>query len=136
LERVSTLVLALDGTGGATFFADYAQWESAHEEADRDVGDRIKTPTRTAIETRTKPAAHEGLDARRLTYLEKRDWEQMEQAILEAEEACAACQEAVEDPAVASDPIALRERWAALEAARAEVDRLYGRWAELEEKQR
>jgi hypothetical protein len=30
----------------------------------------------------------------------------------------------------------LRERWAALEAARAEVDRLYGRWAELEEKQR
>ena len=73
---------------------------------------------------------------RRLTYLEKRDWEQMEQTILGAEEACAACQEAVEDPAVASDPIALRERWVALEAARAEVDRLYGRWAELEEKQR
>ena len=136
LERVSTLVLALDGTGGATFFADYAQWESAHEEADRDVGDRIKAPARTAVETRTKPAAREGLDVRRLTYLEKRDWEQMEQTILEAEEACAACQEAVEDPAVASDPIALRERWAALEAARTEVDRLYGRWAELEEKQR
>jgi len=136
LERVSTLVLALDGTGGATFFADYSQWESAHEEADRDVGDRITAPARTAIQTRIKPAAREGLDVRRLTYLEKRDWEQMEQTILGAEEACAACQEAVEDPAVASDPIALRERWVALEAARAEVDRLYGRWAELEEKQR
>lgn len=136
LERVSTLVLALDGTGGATFFADYAQWESAHEEAGRDAGDRIKAPARTAIQTRTQPAAREGLDVRRLTYLEKRDWQHMEQTILEAEEACAACQEAVEDPAVASDPIALRERWAALEAARAEVDRLYGRWAELEEKQR
>ena len=60
----------------------------------------------------------------------------MEQRILEAEAACAACQEAVDDPTVASDPIALRERWAALEAARAEADRLYGRWAELEEKQR
>ncbi len=34
LERVSTLVLALDGTGGATFFADYSQWEAAREEAD------------------------------------------------------------------------------------------------------
>ncbi len=136
LERISTVVLALDGTGGATFFADYAQWESAHEDADRDVGGRIKAPARTAVETRTTPVAREGLDVRRLTYLEKRDWEQMEQAILEAEVACAACQEAVEDPAVASDPIALRGRWAALEAARAEVGRLYGRWAELEEKQR
>ncbi len=70
------------------------------------------------------------------TYLEKRDWERMEQTILEAEEAFAACQEAVEDPAVASDPNALRERWVALEAARDVVDRLYGRWAELEQKQR
>ncbi len=52
LERVSTAVLALDGTGGATFFADYAQWESAHEEADRDVGGRIEAPARTAVEVR------------------------------------------------------------------------------------
>ena len=136
LERVSTLVLALDGAGGATFFADYAQWESAHEEADREVGDRSRAPARTAITTRTKPAGRTGLDVRSLTYLEKREWAQMEQTILEAEAACAACQQAVEDPAVASDPIALRERWAALQSARAEVDRLYGRWAELEGKQR
>ncbi len=60
----------------------------------------------------------------------------MEETILDAEEALAACREQAEDPAVASDSVALRERWAALEAARAEVDRLYARWAELEEKQR
>jgi len=42
----------------------------------------------------------------------------------------------VEDPAVVSDPVALRERWAALEAATATVERLYERWAELEKKQR
>jgi ATP-binding cassette subfamily F protein uup len=41
----------------------------------------------------------------------------------------------VEDPAVASDPAALRARWEALESARAEVARLYARWAELEVKQ-
>ncbi len=67
LERVSTAVLALDGTGGATFFADYAQWESAHEEADRDVGGRIEAPARTAVAIRSKPATREGLEVRRLT---------------------------------------------------------------------
>jgi ATP-binding cassette subfamily F protein uup len=136
LERVSTVVLALDGTGGATFFADYAQWESAREDTDRDAGDRAEAPVPTVVEARARPPEREGPEVRRLTYLEKREWEQMERTILEAEEACAVCQEAVEDPAVASDPIALRERWAALEAAQAEVDRLYRRWAELEEKQR
>jgi hypothetical protein len=41
----------------------------------------------------------------------------------------------VEDPAIASDPSALQLRYAGLEAARAEVDRLYERWAELGAKQ-
>jgi ATP-binding cassette subfamily F protein uup len=59
----------------------------------------------------------------------------MEQAILEAERLVATCRRAADDPAIASDPAALEERYAALEAARAEVDRLYSRWAELEAKQ-
>jgi ATPase subunit of ABC transporter with duplicated ATPase domains len=33
LDRVSTMLLALDGTGRAEWFADYAQWESAQERA-------------------------------------------------------------------------------------------------------
>src|SRR5262249_21318678 len=33
LESVSTVVLALDGQGGAEYFADYAQWESARGSA-------------------------------------------------------------------------------------------------------
>ena len=136
LERVSTLVLALDGTGGATFFADYSQWEAAREEADPEARDTSEPSVRPNPDTPPQRAAREGLDLRRLTYLEKREWEQMEATILDAEEALAACREQAEDPAVASDSAALRERWAALEAARAEVDRLYARWAELEEKQR
>ena len=68
-------------------------------------------------------------------YTEQREWDGMEAAILEAESALEACRRAAEDPAIASDPAALQERYAALEAARAEVDRLYARWAELEAKQ-
>jgi ATP-binding cassette subfamily F protein uup len=136
LERVSTLVLALDGAGGATFFADYGQWEAAREEAEPETRDASEPSVRPNPDTLPRRAAREGLDLRRLTYLEKREWEQMEAAILEAEEALVACREQAEDPAVASDSVALRERWAALQAAQAEVDRLYARWAELEEKQR
>jgi ATP-binding cassette subfamily F protein uup len=59
----------------------------------------------------------------------------MEAAILDAESAVAECQRSVEDPAIASDPTALQQRYAALEAAQAEVGRLYTRWAELDAKQ-
>jgi ubiquinone biosynthesis protein UbiJ len=58
----------------------------------------------------------------------------MEAAILEAETAVDTCRRAAEDPGIASDPAALQARLEALEAARAAVDRLYARWAELEAK--
>ena len=56
----------------------------------------------------------------------------MEAAILEAERAVEACRHAAEDPGIASDPAALQARYAAVDTARAKVDRLYARWAELE----
>ncbi len=132
LDRVSTAILALDGAGGAVFYADVAQWEAAR--ADREAADREAQ----ALAPRPAPAAPSPRIARglkRLTYQEQREWEQIEETILAAETALTECQAAVEDPAVASDPAALRARWEALESARAEVARLYARWAELEAKQ-
>ncbi len=124
LERVSTVILALDGQGGTATFADYAQWEAARGAA---------TP---APRPATAPAPErERARPKRLGYREQREWDGMEQAILDAEGALAACRRAVEDPAVASDPTALQQRYAALEAAQAEVDRLYARWADLEARQ-
>ena len=123
LERVSTLILALDGAGRATTFADYAQWEAvrAVAAAPRKAADRA-------------PQRERGR-SKRLGYLEQREWDGMEAAILDAERTVEAAQRAVESPAIASDPVALQERYAALEAARSEVERLYARWAELEAKQ-
>jgi ATP-binding cassette subfamily F protein uup len=126
LERVSTVILALDGEGRTEVFADYAQWEAARS-AERG-------PELTAPGTgRPAPRAtgRERPRAKRLSYLEQREWAGIEQAILEAEAAAEACRRAVEDPGIASDPAALRQRYASLEAARAEVDRLYERWSEL-----
>ena len=124
LERVSTVIVALDGRGGTATFADYAQWESAQTAI---LPAQRKAPDRAAEASRPRP--------KRLGYREQREWEGMEQAILDAERAVEECQGAVEDPAIVSDPTALQQRYAALEAARADVDRLYARWAELEAKQ-
>src|SRR5207247_3513783 len=118
LDRVSTQLLALDGRGGATFYADYAQWELAQGAAPAPP----KVPGKAAAASR-KP--------KRLGYHDQREFEQMEERILEAERRLEACRHAAADPAVASDHKALNERLHALAAAQAAVEGLYARWAEL-----
>ena len=124
LERVSNVILALDGEGGAETFADYAQWEATRAA-------RASAPRETppAAPPRARPRT------KRLGYLDQREWDGMERAILDAENTVEACRRAAEDPGIASDPAALQTRYAALQAARALVDGLYARWAELEAKQ-
>ena len=124
LDRLSTVILALDGAGGVETFADYAQWEAAGAQ-------RAPRPRDAAAE---RPA-RERTRTKRLGYREQREWEGMERAILDAEAAVEACRRAVEDPSVASNAAELQARYAALEAAHAAVTRLYDRWAELETKQ-
>jgi ATP-binding cassette subfamily F protein uup len=141
LDRIATTIVALDGRGGAETFADYAQWE-ARREREAEVEPLATGPLTTGPLTPgplTLPSPPEGEGRRgekrkRLGYLEQREWEAMEDAILAAEAAVERGRQAAEDPAIASDPAALQERYAALDAARAEVDRLYARWAELEAK--
>jgi ATP-binding cassette subfamily F protein uup len=133
LDRVSTMILALDGTGHAEWFADYAQWEAAQERnaaAGLDAAEpKALSVSRTDAGTTPSNSGRKGL-----SYREQQEWGQMEQKILQAEGILATCQTATEDPAVVSDAVALRTRYEALDAARAEVERLYGRWAALEEK--
>jgi ATP-binding cassette subfamily F protein uup len=129
LDRVATGIVALDGRGGAETFADYAQWELARATSRRIAGPPLTLPS---------PQRGEGEKARarskRLGYLEQRELDAMQAAIVEAETALEMCRRAAEDPGIASDPAGLQARYAALEDARAEVDRLYARWAELEAK--
>jgi ATP-binding cassette subfamily F protein uup len=134
LDRVSTQILALDGRGGLTPFADCAQWEDAQGR------EYVPPPTATAaapvVASRPsqQPAAPkaQAAKAKKLSYKDQREWDQMEAKILEAEQAVEAAQTKVADPAIASDYQALIDANAALTQAQAEVDKLYARWAELE----
>jgi ATP-binding cassette subfamily F protein uup len=123
LDRVSTVVLGLNGEGGAEVFADYSQWEQARAakpaRVERDAGAR-----------KDRPEAAK----KKLAYLEAREWEQMEQKILEAEESLEAARAALQAPEVVSDGAALQEVYAEMQAAEAGVEKLYARWAELEGK--
>ncbi len=130
LDRVSNRLLALDGQGGAIFYADYAQWEIGEREA-------AEKAALEAAATRSKPAAKKLAAverAKRLGHREQREWEEMEARILDAEQRREACERAAHDPAVATDHQALHQRMEALAAAQAAVDALYARWAELEAK--
>lgn len=126
LDRVSTRLLALDGTGRAEWFADYAQWEAAQER-------------KTAVERRSQISKESSAPAqpskrKGLSYKEQKEWDLIETKILEAEETVATCQSAANDPSIASSAVDLQARYAALHAAQADVERLYARWAELDGK--
>jgi len=126
-ERVSTVVLALDGTGRTEFFADYRQWEDA-QRGQMPAADKGVAPA-------SPPVKRAPAGIKRLTYTERREWEQMESAIQAAEQALDVCRAAADDPSIGADAVVVQERYAALQAAQEHVDRLYARWAELEEKQ-
>ncbi|MEB3186332.1 MAG: ABC-F family ATP-binding cassette domain-containing protein [bacterium] len=124
LDRVSTEILALDGAGGARLVADLDQALAFREAAQKPaVADRP---------VERKPAERKASAPRKLSYREQKELEGMEETILLAEEHLATCQQAVEDPAVASDAWELQRRCEALETAQHEVERLYARWSELE----
>jgi ATP-binding cassette subfamily F protein uup len=127
LDRVSTIVVGLDGQGGAESFADYAQWELW--QADRKSGN--KSSGRADSASPSPPAAQ---TKKKLSYLEAREYAGIEQRIAEADQLVQSKRAEMEDPAIASDGPRLVAAHAEMEAAQESLDTLYARWAELEEK--
>ena len=131
LDRVSTVVIGLDGDGDAGVFADYSQWEAARNtrpEAKSTDG-KSSPDGNGANESATREPA--GLK-KKLSYLEQREWDSMERQILESEQELARWEREVQQ--AASDVERLPGAYAKLQQAHARVEELYARWAELESK--
>jgi ATP-binding cassette subfamily F protein uup len=120
LDRLSSTLLAMDGEGGVEFFAELAQWEQANATKKP----RAKAPT-------TAPRATPEPKKNKLTYNEAREWEHIEEKVAAAEHKLADARDALENPAIVSDPIRLTEAAQVIDKIQAEVDALYERWAEL-----
>ena len=127
LDRVSTLVLGLDGQGGWERFADYSQWDvwQTERKQAKPVAGKLLGPGPTA-----RPVSVQ----KKLSYLDGREHAGMEQRIVEAEQALESKRAALHDPAIVTDGRLVREAYREMEEAEKAVSDLYTRWAELEEK--
>ena len=128
LDRVSSIVLGLDGQGGAESFADYSQWEVWQEERNQSAKVSARSSPRAAISGETSSAKV------KLSYLEAREYASIEERVAEAEKVLQEKREQLEDPAIASDGPRLLAADAEMEEAQNKVDELYARWSELEKK--
>jgi ATP-binding cassette subfamily F protein uup len=128
LDRVSSIVLGLDGRGGAESFADYQQWEVWQAESKQSAKTAARSIPRAASSAEMLPAKS------KLAYLEAREYASIEERVAEAEQVLQAKREQLEDPAIASDGPRLLTAHAEMEEAQNAVDELYARWSELEKK--
>jgi ATP-binding cassette subfamily F protein uup len=71
---------------------------------------------------------------KKLSYLDTREYETIEQRIAKLEQLLEAKRSALEDPEVMKDGRLLEQTYREMETAREAADALYARWAELEAK--
>ena len=137
LDRVSTLVLGLDGLGKVEAFADYTQWEAWRQSREAR-GQAKGTPDGPGGSrgSRSSPAAPPtAVRKKKLSYGEAREFATIEQRIAAAEQDLHAKRSELEDPAISSDVGRLRRICDEMGEAQKTIDHLYARWAELEKKQ-
>ncbi len=133
LDRVSTVVLGLDGRGGAETFADYSQWEQWKGVA---VEDAVAPGATGKAVASGGGAVGNGASGgkKKLSYLEAREYAGIEALVDAAEERLQAARDVLDDPEVATNALALTQALQEMEKAQEVADGLYQRWAELTEK--
>ncbi len=129
LDSVCDQVLGFDGSGGVAFYADYEQWladlkrnekSGSSSPAHQVPGDVPKK------EKQKKPG--------KLSYMDQREYDRIEEKIMEGEEEQERLQRLMDSPETVADPQLLESVWADLEQAKMDVEALYERWDELEAK--
>ena len=129
LDRVSTVVLGLDGKGGSERFGDYSQWEKWQRSSEKGFVESGQGETKTAPSSDGKTAGK-----KKLSYLEAREYEGIEAKVDAAEERLNAARDLLDEPSVATNADALTAALHEMEKAQEDADALYQRWAELTEK--
>lgn len=127
LNRLCTELLALDGAGNANLYADLVQWENSFLRPERRAApDAAKPDKKRTIQTAPP--------RRRLTTSERREWQEIEQRIMEAEASVEELQKETAKPETMADRHRLASACENLTHAQERVEQLYQRWQELEAK--
>jgi len=132
LDRVSTSVLGLDGLGSAACFADYSQWDAWQQSQQAAAASKAVTGSRSSRvrENGGQPTVAK----KKLSYMEAREFATLEDDIVAAEQQLRALHAELEDPAVQSDAPRLQEICTRMDETQNTVNKLYARWAELDER--
>ncbi len=101
LDRVSTVVLGLDGKGGAERFGDYSQWEQWARAGGKEMAGEEKPMAAIA------PGGTDGSGKKKLGYLEAREYAEIEAKVEAAEERLNAARDLLDEPSVATNAEAL-----------------------------
>jgi ATP-binding cassette subfamily F protein uup len=123
LDRICDRVLGFGGRSGVTYYADYEQW----------LDDLPEEVQEKKVIKKTAPAQPQKKSGR-LSYMDQREYDQIEENIAAVEQRVGELQQKMESSEVVSDSEKLSACWAELETAQGEVEKLYERWDELEAK--
>ena len=122
LNRVCNSFLGLDGSGNCTAVASYEQWEKSLQ---------IEKKPAKPVEKATLKSAE---PRKKLSFNEQREFDGMEQRILEVETRLEALRLALGDPGIASNGAELARLLEQQKQTEHEAEALYNRWTELEAK--
>jgi ATP-binding cassette subfamily F protein uup len=132
LDRVSTIVIGLDGMGAAERFADYSQWET-WQRSQLSKGAN-KTPNGNERAREVLASGRPASAKRKFSFSETEELQGIPERVAEAEEELRVQCAALEDPAVTGDASRLQKSCLRIEEVQKSVDDLYARWAELEQR--
>jgi ATP-binding cassette subfamily F protein uup len=137
LDRVSTIVLGLDGHGGFGRFASYSQWDAwqAQQQKARTASAKSEAARAQSSPVAAAPPAKSVAAKKRLSFSETREFETIQQRIAEAERELEVSVASLSDSAVSGDPALLRAATLRIDELHHTIENLYTRWSELEQKQ-
>ncbi len=133
LDRVSTVVLGLDGLGEAARFADYSQWDAWQRSQQSKDSRRMTSAGPERPRVKAAGPEPDG-KKRKLSFGEIRELETMEKRIADAERELEAHAASMLDPAVMADRNLLHQTSSRIEELQNLVNDLYARWGELEKR--
>lgn len=122
LDRICNTILSLGDPEQNQLFADYAQWQAS-----------LKT-----VKAEKKPAPEKKQESKsskvKLSYTEKKEYEQLEPKIQKLEEEVQNLNLQLEDPEISQDADRLQSICNQIGLAENQIEQLYLRWDELEKK--
>lgn len=128
LEKLSTRIVVLDGTGEQQTCPSLEQAiRVLNKKADEITSANMpKAAQEKTVKVRdtSKP--------KKLSYKDQREFDGIEEKIIEADEKVEAAQSAMGDPKILADHAKMTQACTSLDEAQAESARLYARWEELE----